>query len=285
MTASEQVPPPGATPTTFGEARLLADADRPGGYLLLVDRVRQSYVDLDDPTYLDFEYTRALGDVLDALPPGPLHVTHVGGGGATLARYIAATRPGSSQIVLEPDTELIAFVRTRLPFGRRSGIRVRAVDGRAGMARLRDGSADVVILDAFQGSRVPAELTTAEFVRDVARVLKRDGLLLINIADGPPLTYTRRLLATLATAFAQRLLMADPAVARGRRFGNVEMVASRAELPVADVTRAAARAIFPLRVVAGEEITVLAGSARPLTDADPARSPAPPGDSWRVAGA
>ena len=46
---------------------------------------------------------QAFADVLDALPAGPLAVTHVGGGGCTLARYLAATRPGSSQIVLEPD--------------------------------------------------------------------------------------------------------------------------------------------------------------------------------------
>ena len=59
---------------------LLADIDRPGGWLLLMDRIRQSYVDLDDPSYLDFEYVQAFADVIDALPAGPLAVTHVGKG-------------------------------------------------------------------------------------------------------------------------------------------------------------------------------------------------------------
>jgi hypothetical protein len=45
-----------------------------------------------------------MGLVLDALPCGPLAVTHVGGAGLTLARYVQHTRPGSPQIVLEPDT-------------------------------------------------------------------------------------------------------------------------------------------------------------------------------------
>jgi hypothetical protein len=76
-----------------GEIELLADENRPGGWLLLIDRIRQSYVDLDDPTYLDFEYMQAFADVLDALPEGPLAVTHVGGGGLAFARYVAATRP------------------------------------------------------------------------------------------------------------------------------------------------------------------------------------------------
>src|SRR5438309_11728115 len=162
----------------MGRVELLADADRPGGWLLTVDRIRQSYVDLDDPTYLDFDYVQTFADVLDALPEGRLAVTHVGGGACTLARYVAATRPGSPQIVLEPDAALTALVRARLPFPRNHRIRVRAVDGRTGVAALRDASADVVVLDAYQGGRVPAELTSAEFLADVARVLRPDGLLL-----------------------------------------------------------------------------------------------------------
>ncbi len=80
-----------------GRAQVLADADRPGGHLLLVDRVRQSYVDLDDPTYLDFEYVQTMADVLDAIapePPARLAVTHIGGGACTLARYVATTPAG-----------------------------------------------------------------------------------------------------------------------------------------------------------------------------------------------
>src|SRR5690348_11370088 len=111
------------TPFRGGEIELLADADRPGGWLLLIDRIRQSYVDLEDPTYLDFEYAQAFADVLDALPPGPLCVTHIGGGGCTFARYVAAIRPGSTQVVLEPDAAVTDFVRTRLPFAKPAKIR------------------------------------------------------------------------------------------------------------------------------------------------------------------
>src|SRR4051812_7949918 len=148
----------------MGRVELLADADRPGGWLLTIDRIRQSYVDLDDPTYLDFEYMQALADVLDGLPPGPLTVTHVGGGACTLARYVASTRPRSSQIVFEPDTALTALVRARLPLPRAGRIRIRPVGGRAGVAALGNASADVVVLDAFHGGRVPGELTTVEFL-------------------------------------------------------------------------------------------------------------------------
>ncbi|MDP9166371.1 MAG: spermidine synthase-like protein, partial [Actinomycetota bacterium] len=126
----------GERPNAGGLAELLADADRPGGWLLLIDRIRQSYVDLDDPTYLDFEYVQAFADVLDALPSGTLAVTHVGGGACTLVRYIAATRPGSPQIVLEPDVGMIAMVRARLPFARGTRVRIRPVSGREGVRDL-----------------------------------------------------------------------------------------------------------------------------------------------------
>lgn len=267
-----------------GEVELLADDDRPGGWLLLVDRIRQSYVDLDDPTYLDFEYVQTFATVVDALPPGPLAVTHVGGGACTLARYVARTRPGSPQIVLEPDEVLTALVRARLPFARDARVRIRPVDGRTGVAALRDRSADLLVLDAFAGGRVPAELTTAEFLADVARVLRPGGVLLVNVADGPPGTYTRRLAATVRTALPEALVVADPAVLKWRRFGNVVLAASRAPLPLEAITRSAAGAMFPHRVVAGDDLDRFVGGAVPLTDLDALRSPAPPDAMWRVGG-
>jgi spermidine synthase len=266
----------------LGQVELLEDVERPGGWLLTIDRVRQSYVDLDDPTYLDFEYVQAFADVLDALPDGPLAVTHVGGGAGTLARYVATTRPGSPQIVLEPDAALTALVRARLPFPRGSRIRVRALDGRAGVAALKDASADVVVLDAFHGGRVPGHLTTREFLTDVARILRGDGVLLVNVADGPPVTYTRRLTATLRAVFGEVLAVADSAVLKGRRFGNVVLVGGRGSLPTTDIRRAAARAAFPRTVHAGAALRAFTGGAAPLTDGDPLRSPEPPDEMWRV---
>ena len=269
-------------PNTGGSAELLADADRPGGWLLLIDRIRQSYVDLDDPTYLDFEYMQAFADVLDALPSGPLAVTHVGGGACTLVRYVDATRPGSPQIVLEPDVEMIAMVRARLPFARGTRVRIRPVGGREGVRRLATASADVVVLDAFHGGRVPAELTTAEFFAEVARVLRADGVLLANVADGPPGLFVRRLVAAVRSQLPAVVLVGDPAVLRFRRFGNLVLAASGSELPTEAIARAAARAAFPRRVITGRELITFVRATPALTDADPMRSPQPPEEIWRV---
>ncbi|HET6878434.1 MAG TPA: fused MFS/spermidine synthase [Jatrophihabitans sp.] len=267
----------------LGRAELLADADRPGGWLLLVDRVRQSYVDLDDPAYLDFEYMQAFADVLDALPPGRLAVTHVGGGACTLARYIAETRPGSPQIVLEPDQALTELVRARLPLPRSARVRIRPVDGREGVQALADGSADVLVVDAFAGGRVPGPLATREFFADAARTLRPAGVLMMNVADGRHLVYTRRLCAGLRTALPDLLVVADSAVLKGRRFGNVVIAASRQPLPAVEIRRAAAGANFPRTVHTGAAMETFVGTAEPLTDAEQLRSPEPPDELWRVA--
>ena len=273
---------PGEVQVGTGRAELLADADRPGGWLLVIDRIRQSYVDLDDPTYLDFDYLRSMVDVLDAHGDGPLAVTHIGGGACTLARYLAATRPGSSQIVLEPDAELIRVIRARLPLPRGARIRIRPVGGREGISALGDASADLVVLDAYVGGRVPADLTTAEFLADVARVLRPGGLLLANLTDGPPLDYTRRVVAATRDVLPETLLVASTGVLGRRRYGNIVLAAARQGLPTAGVRRAAASAMFPTRVIAGHALDTFVGRWAPLTDADPMRSPRPPDEGWRI---
>ena len=128
-----------------GVAELAGDPDRPGAWTLLVDGVPQSHVDLDDPQYLGFEYIRRIGHLIDlAAPAGePLRVLHLGGGGLTLARYVAATGPGSRQLAVESDAALAEFVRQRLPLGKP---RRRAGGDRAG--RVRAGRVRVRIADA-----------------------------------------------------------------------------------------------------------------------------------------
>ena len=150
--------------------------------MLLIDGVPQSHVDLDDPGYLDFEYVRRIGHVIDeAAPAGqPLRVLHLGAGALTLARYVASTRPGSPQLAVEVDAALVDLVRLRLPL-RNPRLRVRVGDARAELERLRPGSFDVVIADVFAGGRTPAHLTSAEFWAAARRALhgtsrsSRDG--------------------------------------------------------------------------------------------------------------
>ncbi len=260
----------------------IADEEHPGGTMLVMDDVRQSYVDLGDPTYLDFEYVQYFASVLATLPPGPLAVTHLGGGGLTLPRYLATCRPGSPQIVFEPDAELIELVRSKLPLPRGHRIRIRLVDGRTGVAALAEAGADVLVLDAYADGRVPAALTTLEFFTDAARVLRPGGLLLANLVDEPGLYYVGRVLAGLRASFGELALVSSRDVLKGRRFGNVVLAASSEPLDVTELRRQIARQPFPAGVRAGAELAPRYRTARPWTDADCAPSPEPRREGWRI---
>lgn len=266
---------------------LLADPDRPRAWTLLVGSTPQSYVDLDDPQHLEFEYVRRIGHLLDLAGPAgaPLRVLHLGGGALTLARYVAATRPGSAQLAVDDDTDLVDLVRERLPLrqrgGRRAGreagrIRIRVGDARAVLAELAEASFDVVIADLFAGARTPAHLTSIEFSAEVRRALAPGGLFAANIGDGPPLAHTRRRVAAARALFADAALIGDAAVLRGRRFGNLVLAASGTDLPAADLTRLLASDPFPARLVHGAELDTFAAGARPITDGHAELSPVPP---------
>jgi spermidine synthase len=271
-------PLPGRTEVAGGTAELLGDADRDGSWQLLLDGVPQSHVDLVDPTHLEFEYVRRMGHVLDlAAEPGQaLDVVHLGGGALTLPRYVAVTRPGSRQRVVELDEALTDLVRRELPLPRTARVRVRAADAREGLAALPAGSADAVLVDVFAGARTPAHLTTVEFATDIARVLRPGGVTAWNVSDGPPLRFARAEAATLRAVFANVALLAEPGTLRGRRFGNSVAVASDAELPIAALTRRCAGDPMPSRVVSDEELDRFVGQAAPVTDADAQPSPQPP---------
>lgn len=208
-------------------------ADRPGSWVVRLDDMDQSHVDLEDPTRLVFDYVRRIGTLLDgaAAPGEPLRVLHVGGAGLTLARYVAARRPGSRQVVLEPDAELVELVRERLPLPRRSGISVRPVDGRSGLGEVRDGWAQAVVVDAFAGARVPDDLVTEQAWTALVRVSAPGALLVLNLTDRAPFAHARRVLAGLRAALAAVAgpsrpvaVGAETATWRGRRSGNLLLV-------------------------------------------------------------
>jgi spermidine synthase len=259
-----------------GLAELVPDPDRDSAWTLMIDGTPQSHVDLADPTHLEFEYIRRMAAAIDLIAPTgqPLRVLHLGGGALTLPRYVAATRPGSAQRVAEIDGPLVELVRRALPVDPKIKLRVRVDDARTVVTGARESGYDVVVLDVFAGARTPAHLASVEFVREVARVLAPAGWLIANVADGPPLRYARAQLATIRAVLPQACMVADAAVLRGRRFGNLVVLAGRRPPPVAELTRRAAGDWFPGRVES--DLDRFTGGSSPVTDVDAVASPAPP---------
>jgi hypothetical protein len=262
------IPTPCDVETAYHCARIEADPNRPSGRLLLLNGGRHSYVDLNDPTHLEFAYAQWLGAVVDLYaPPGePVRSLHIGGGGFTLPRYIAATRPGSNNRVLELDAGLVALDEERLGVTPGPDLSIVVGDGRISLTREPSASYDLVIGDAFGHLAVPWHLTTREFVADIARVLSDGGVYALNVIDYPPDRLIRAELATLMDVFPHVALIAPDAALQGVNGSNFVLVASMQPLPV-DAMRGAIPALpRPATVVDGDSLVEFRGTARVLTD-------------------
>ena len=256
-------------PVATGTVELVRDPDHADGVTVLVNGVPSSYLDLADPAALAFEYMQQMAVLVEPLRPGePLDVVHLGAAGCALARALDALRPGSRQLAVELDGELATLVRGWFGLPRSPALRIRAGDAREQLVSLPSASADLVVRDVFAGDRTPAHVTTREFTAEVARVLRPGGLYLLNCADRPPLTLARSEAATLADAFADVVLVAEPALLRGRGHGNVVLGASEDTALLADDTTARRVRTLPApaRLLRDEELRTLVGTAPVLHD-------------------
>jgi SAM-dependent methyltransferase len=257
-------PVPGDYRTDHAQVRIAMDADRPDGWMVLLDNVLASYVALDDPAHLEFEYTRWIADMIDEMhPPGALEIVHLGGAACSLPVYVEVTRPTSRQLIVDFDAALIDLMRNQ--FGIRSSRRftLRTADALDALSALPDSSADVIVRDAFSGDVTPEHLRDAGFAHEVVRVLRPSGIYFANIGDRPGLPLTRELLRHSRAAFGLRAaeahngrmaIISDPSVMRGRRYGNVVAALSRAPLPLDGWLNAVRRAGLPARLTHGERL-------------------------------
>jgi len=223
--------------TAYACARVVEDPQRASGRTLVLDTARNSYVDLDNPSHLEFRYALLFGSTIDAYVEGDSpQVLYIGGGGFTFPQWFAATRPGGRNIVLEIDAGVVEIARSRLGFDdAATNSTVLVGDARQTMATTSDSTFDVVIGDAFGGFTVPWHLTTEEFLAEMKAKMRPDGVYLLNLIDYPPLDFAKAEAATLAASFSSTLLIAPQAYVEGKSGGNFVFVASDQTLDPARV--------------------------------------------------
>jgi SAM-dependent methyltransferase len=240
-----------------------ADASRPGGYELILDGGRNSYVDLNDPAHLEYVYSRWIADGINAMyrPGAPLDAVILGGGGFTIPEWLAATRSGSRSETLELDAELVQVDKERL--GLRTSPKLRAVSGdaRITMLDVPTNSADVIIGDAFSHHTVPWHLMTTEWMDEVKRVLKPGGLYAQNMIDYPPLDLLKAEAATLLDSFADVRLVSLRGPYGAPLGGNEVFFASDQPMP-----KGVRSSIKGASTYARDDVESFAGTAQVLRD-------------------
>ncbi|MEX0865470.1 MAG: fused MFS/spermidine synthase [Acidimicrobiia bacterium] len=220
--------------TTYHCAVIEIDENRPSGRTLVLDRLSNSYVDLTDPTHLEFRYIRLMADILETrFPSGPVDTVSIGGGGFTLPGYLNATRPGGLNLVLEIDAALRGIAEGHLALN--EDIEVIVDDARISMRSVADDSASVVVGDAFSGASVPWHLTTVEFAQEIRRVLRPDGIYAMNLIDLGALRFARSAAAALDAVFVHVAVFAPPAYFDGTQGGNFVLVASETSIDVSGI--------------------------------------------------
>jgi spermidine synthase len=214
-------------------ARLTPDTFVAGALTLSLDGVAQSHVSVRDPRHLFYDYVRRMGTAIDlaARPAEPIGVLHLGGGALTLARYVAETRPGSRQLVVEREATLVAFVLEEAPMPRSAGIDLIEDDALSALLSITAagsewrGRADVVVCDVYAGISTPAHLVTPNFFNAVRRALSPEGTVLVNVADEADLGHTRAQVAALSAVFPVVAMIGPAALLDGREAGNAVLLA------------------------------------------------------------
>ncbi len=254
--------------TTYHCLVLETDPERESGRILVLDGVRHSYVDLDDPTYLDFAYVQTMASVIDtAFPQGePVRAYHLGGGGLTLPRYLDEVRPGTRSRVSEIDGGVVRVDTEKLGQQLGDSIDVRVEDGRLALQGLDSGDFDLVVGDAFGGMSVPWHLTTLEAVGGVRRALDDKGVYVANLIDHGPLAFARAAVATTAEVFPHVVLLSDPDVLAGEDGGNLVVVASAAPVDVVALAERVDERGTGWQQLTGVDLDEWVGDAPLLTD-------------------
>lgn len=242
-------------PVDTGRAVLEVRQVAPRQAMFFIDGMESSYIDLDDPAHLEFEYMQHADAVVSTQfgEGTPIRALHLGGGACSLARAWDAKRPGSTQLAVEWDPEIARLVREWFPLPRAPQLRIRTGDARAALDGFPAARWDVVVRDVFVEGTVPDHLFDKSSWAAMKRVLSPGGVVVVNVADSPPLELARKDAANALGLFASAVAIADPAVFKGRRYGNVIVAASDEPIERIDLARRVHRLPMPARVLGGGE--------------------------------
>jgi spermidine synthase len=173
---------------------------------LVLDHLIHSYVSLDNPLHIEYDYEKIYAEVMKWMykPQSPFKSLSIGGGGYTFPRYMELSYPKAHIDVVEIDPEITRVVYKYLGLPRDTRIRTFNTDGRWFVMNCKE-KYDIIFTDAFNDLSIPYHLTTREFVRQLNGTLNDDGILMSNVIDNfQKGAFLPSYLRTLGEVFGER---------------------------------------------------------------------------------
>lgn len=152
--------------------------------VMVLDNLIHSYVALDNPLHIEYEYERIYAEVLRWLysSDAGFRALTIGGGGYTFPRYMEAAYPAAQLDVVEIDPQVTKVVYEHLGLPKNTRIRTFNTDGRWFVMNCKD-KYDLIFTDAFNDLSIPYHLTTKEFIEELKTILTPSGILMSNVID------------------------------------------------------------------------------------------------------
>lgn len=169
-------------------AELIHHGGPPPQWVLVIDGALHSSISYEDPSKMYFDYTKRLSSLVESLFSGwdTISTLHLGAGALSMARYIEATRPGSTQVAVEIEPDLYDFVESVVPFVNKENIQLIVGDAKDFVEDANKDFKnlfDLVIVELFLGSETTTDITTLEFFRSVKGLLSTNGVIVLNVVD------------------------------------------------------------------------------------------------------
>jgi spermidine synthase len=151
---------------------------------MVLDNLIHSYVCLEDPLHIEYEYERIYSDVLKwkFKKDENFKSLTIGGGGYTFPRYMEVVYPKAQIDVVEIDPEVTNIVYKHLGLSANTRIKSYNTDGRWFVMNCKE-KYDLIFTDAYNDLSIPYHLTTKEFAAQLKSILNPDGIIMSNIID------------------------------------------------------------------------------------------------------
>lgn len=143
----------------------------------------QSSMNLDNPSELVLSYSRAMMAWL-LFRDAPAHITQIGLGGGSFARWLAEYCPDTVQTVVEIHPQVMAIAKSMFDIPEESAtFELVLADGADYIKTVRGGT-DVILVDGFDGEQIIDAFVDAPFFEHCRSALSENGVFVTNWWQG-----------------------------------------------------------------------------------------------------